>query len=248
MHHLLLTPGESKSSRLIAGRITLAGAESPPTDCPTRPWSRSESSTTGRPITRAPRTAVRCGAPLCVDAALGLVLVGWLLAVLPFAEHARGDRERGVDERDLDLPVTVGSPLDERQGDHDPLGVVEGLARGGAGWLGIHGPDLHAGQGPGLVLSTPTGAALLVTSTQRLPEAKTIKNRVHLDPTTGADDRAGEIERLLQLGARRVDIGQTGAESWTVLADPEGNERCAAEENAGRLMAVASWGIDEGVG
>ena len=52
----------------------------------------------------------RCGAPLCVDAALGLVLVGWLLAVLPFAEHARGDRERGVDERDLDLPVTVGSP------------------------------------------------------------------------------------------------------------------------------------------
>ena len=139
-------------------------------------------------------------------------------------------------------------PLDERQGDHDPLGVGEVLARGGAGWLGIHGPDLHAGQGPGLVLSTPTGAALLVTSTQRLPEAKTIKNRVHLDPTTGADDRAGEIERLLQLGARRVDIGQTGAESWTVLADPEGNERCAAEENAGRLMAVASWGIDEGVG
>jgi hypothetical protein len=26
------------------------------------------------------------------------------------------------------------------------------------------------------------------------------------------------------LGARRVDIGQAGAESWTVLADPEGNE------------------------
>ena len=41
---------------------------------------------------------------------LGLVRVGRLLAVLPFAEHARGDRERGVDERDLDLPVTVGSP------------------------------------------------------------------------------------------------------------------------------------------
>jgi Glyoxalase-like domain len=31
---------------------------------------------------------------------------------------------------------------------------------------------------------------------------------------------------LLSLGARRVDIGQTGAESWTVLADPEGNEFC----------------------
>jgi len=35
-----------------------------------------------------------------------------------------------------------------------------------------------------------------------------------------------EIERILALGARRVDIGQTGAESWTVLADPEGNEFC----------------------
>jgi hypothetical protein len=32
--------------------------------------------------------------------------------------------------------------------------------------------------------------------------------------------------RLLALGGRRVDIGQTGEESWTVLADPEGNEFC----------------------
>jgi len=56
--------------------------------------------------------------------------------------------------------------------------------------------------------------------------AKTVKNRVHLDLTTGADDRDAEIERLLGLGALRVDIGQTGAESWTVLADPEGNEFC----------------------
>jgi predicted enzyme related to lactoylglutathione lyase len=59
-----------------------------------------------------------------------------------------------------------------------------------------------------------------------VPETKTIKNRVHLDLTTGADDRDAEIERLLRLGARRVNIGQTGDESWTVLADPEGNEFC----------------------
>jgi predicted enzyme related to lactoylglutathione lyase len=57
-------------------------------------------------------------------------------------------------------------------------------------------------------------------------DAKTVKNRVHLDLTTSASDRDTEIERLLGLGARRVDIGQTGAESWTVLADPEGNEFC----------------------
>ena len=57
-------------------------------------------------------------------------------------------------------------------------------------------------------------------------EPKTVKNRVHLDLTSSAADRDQEIDRLIALGARRVDIGQTGAESWTVLADPEGNEFC----------------------
>jgi hypothetical protein len=57
-------------------------------------------------------------------------------------------------------------------------------------------------------------------------DVKTVKNRLHLDLTTGAADREAEIGRLLALGARRVDVGQTGQESWTVLADPEGNEFC----------------------
>jgi predicted enzyme related to lactoylglutathione lyase len=57
-------------------------------------------------------------------------------------------------------------------------------------------------------------------------DPKKVKNRVHLDLTSSAADRLQEIDRLLSLGARRVDIGQTGAESWTVLADPEGNEFC----------------------
>ncbi len=57
-------------------------------------------------------------------------------------------------------------------------------------------------------------------------DVKTVKNRVHLDLTTSAADRDAEIGRLLALGARRVDIGQTGAESWVVLADPVGNEFC----------------------
>lgn len=54
---------------------------------------------------------------------------------------------------------------------------------------------------------------------------KSVKNRVHLDLTITAQDRDLEIE-LLALGARRVNIGQTGAESWTVLADPDGNGFC----------------------
>jgi predicted enzyme related to lactoylglutathione lyase len=57
-------------------------------------------------------------------------------------------------------------------------------------------------------------------------DPKTVKNRVHIDLTSSAADRDQEIERLLALGAHRVDIGQTGTESWIVLADPEGNEFC----------------------
>jgi predicted enzyme related to lactoylglutathione lyase len=67
----------------------------------------------------------------------------------------------------------------------------------------------------------PTGICFMPVT-----DPKTVKNLVHLDLTTSAADRDQEIERLLALGARRVDIGQTGEESWTVLADPEGNEFC----------------------
>jgi predicted enzyme related to lactoylglutathione lyase len=75
----------------------------------------------------------------------------------------------------------------------------------------VIGPDVNA----------PVGICFMPVT-----EAKTVKNRVHVDLTTSAADRDQEIERLIGLGARRVDIGQTGEESWTVLADPEGNEFC----------------------
>jgi predicted enzyme related to lactoylglutathione lyase len=57
-------------------------------------------------------------------------------------------------------------------------------------------------------------------------DPKTVKNHVYLDLTSSAADRDQEIDRLIAPGARRAGIGQTGAESWTVLADPEGNEFC----------------------
>ncbi len=59
----------------------------------------------------------------------------------------------------------------------------------------------------------------------RVPEDKAVKNRLHLDisPVDCAQD--DEVDRLLALGARRVDIGQ-GEQTWVVLADPEGNEFC----------------------
>jgi predicted enzyme related to lactoylglutathione lyase len=58
----------------------------------------------------------------------------------------------------------------------------------------------------------------------RVPESKQGKNRLHLD--LRPVDQAAEVERLEQLGARRVDIGQGADVSWVVLADPDGNEFC----------------------
>ena len=52
------------------------------------------------------------------------------------------------------------------------------------------------------------------------------KSRLHIDVNATDRDQDAELERLLKLGARPADIGQTGEEQWHVLADPEGNEFC----------------------
>ena len=63
--------------------------------------------------------------------------------------------------------------------------------------------------------------ALLFVKTD---DDKTVKNRIHID--LNPDDQEAEVERIVELGARPVDIGQSGEETWVVLADPEGNEFC----------------------
>ena len=60
----------------------------------------------------------------------------------------------------------------------------------------------------------------------RTDEPEPRKPRLHIDVNATDRDQAAELERLLRLGARPADIGQTGEESWHVLADPEGNEFC----------------------
>ena len=63
----------------------------------------------------------------------------------------------------------------------------------------------------------------------RVPETKTVKNRLHLD--FRPDDHDVEVDRLVALGTRRVEMGQ-GERSWVVLADPEGNEFCVLGERS----------------
>jgi predicted enzyme related to lactoylglutathione lyase len=58
-------------------------------------------------------------------------------------------------------------------------------------------------------------------------DQKRTKNRLHID--LRPDDQEAEVERILRLGGRRVDIGQSGQEPWVVLADPEGNEFCVLQ-------------------
>ena len=67
-----------------------------------------------------------------------------------------------------------------------------------------------------------------------VPEAKTVKNRLHLDLRPDGP-RDVEVERVLALGATMVDDRRTpdGA-GWAVLADPEGNEFCIVRSAAER--------------
>ncbi len=76
-----------------------------------------------------------------------------------------------------------------------------------------------------ITLSPPGGggASLDVVA---VPDGKTVQNRLHLDLRADGSTTAAELERLLALGARHADVGQGPDVSWTVLADPEGNEFC----------------------
>jgi catechol 2,3-dioxygenase-like lactoylglutathione lyase family enzyme len=60
----------------------------------------------------------------------------------------------------------------------------------------------------------------------RSDDAKPGKSQLHIDVNATDRDQDAELERLLKIGARPADIGQTGDEPWHVLADLEGNVFC----------------------
>ena len=87
------------------------------------------------------------------------------------------------------------------------------LERDTDGSLEIGARDGFGGAQPTIILS-PTD------------EPRKAKSRLHIDLNATDRDQDAELQRLMELGARPADIGQTGEESWHVLADPEGNEFC----------------------
>jgi predicted enzyme related to lactoylglutathione lyase len=92
-------------------------------------------------------------------------------------------------------------------------------------WRDALGWDLFWDQDEETAIRMPDGAGPFITWGPPTP-AKTGKNRLHLDiaPDEHTDQQA-EVDRLISLGATRVEIGQ-GDVDWVVMADPDGNEFC----------------------
>ena len=98
-------------------------------------------------------------------------------------------------------------------------------------WGAVLGWDVHADDDDCWMSATGDETSLMLVFVP-VPEAKTVKDRIHLDVTPYGCTQAEEVERIVALGARPVDVGQHDV-SWVVLADPEGNEFCVLRRRDG---------------
>ncbi|MFF9014115.1 VOC family protein [Streptomyces sp. NPDC014870] len=84
---------------------------------------------------------------------------------------------------------------------------------------------------PEALVETVGGGLLFI----RVPDGKTVKNRVHLDLQPQDRSRDEEVERLLALGATVFeDHRKPDGTGWATLLDPEGNEFCVERSAAER--------------
>ncbi len=89
-------------------------------------------------------------------------------------------------------------------------------------------------EGPGVANVEPVGFAwpdpsAVCIDVVRVPDPETVRYRVHLDLATTSEAHQAEwVDRLEELGATRLDVGQ-GDVPWTVMADPDGNRFCVLE-------------------
>ena len=92
-------------------------------------------------------------------------------------------------------------------------------------WCRVLGWDIVEQSEEGISIAPPDGGGPTI-DVLPVPEHKSVKNRLHLDLRADGLSTEAELARLLELGAHRVDVGQSPDVSWVVLADPEGNEFC----------------------
>ncbi|MCY1227811.1 Glyoxalase-like domain protein [compost metagenome] len=95
----------------------------------------------------------------------------------------------------------------------------------------------HEPEADFVILQPPGGAGTCI-SLDRVPSSVHIPPRIHLDLYTG--DQSGEVQRLLDLGATRVEWSKRPADAdFVIMADPEGNRFCVID-TAGRGDAQRS--------
>jgi hypothetical protein len=90
-------------------------------------------------------------------------------------------------------------------------------------WCQVLGWRIVEEDAGGVSIAAAEGASPTI-DVVAVPEPKTVKNRLHLDLRADGVTTSEELQRLLDLGARRTDVGQASDASWVVLSDPEGNE------------------------
>jgi len=126
------------------------------------------------------------------------------------------------------MPMTINSITFDS---HDPATIAHFWVQA-MGWSEDPDDPILA-EGDDAVVVSPDGSQVLLF--QRVPEGKTVKNRVHLDiaPTDSVRDAA--VLRLVDLGATPFDDQRRpDGTGWVVMQDPEGNEFCVVRSDSER--------------
>jgi Glyoxalase-like domain len=105
----------------------------------------------------------------------------------------------------------------------NPFAVAE-FWKAALGWEVVFQDDT------GVDLAAP-GTSMPTLEIGKVSETKTVKNRLHFDLRADGSSTEAELDRLLSLGATRIDVGQGPDVSWVVLADPGGNEFCLLQRS-----------------
>ena len=117
-----------------------------------------------------------------------------------------------------DKPARVGAVMIDC---HDPDVLMEF-------WSQIIGIEVDH-EFPGYIFATRIPGNHIRLAFQKVPEDKSVKNRLHLDMSH--EDPEALIVKIESLGGSRIEDHDMGGFTWTVLTDPEGNEFCLTPQN-----------------